>query len=137
MADYEKDTNVKRFSRYVRRAIWFVVCIIVLLLAAIRSYGLIGDAYDFGYGLFAEPAMSEPPGREMVFYVEEGETSSEVISNLVQAGLIKDGFSFRFKLLFYDKAIQPGEYLFNTSMSGKEILGYLDDGPGSEKKGKE
>lgn len=136
MVDYDNDTRVRKVIRYVLRAFWTVVWIIVLLLAAIKGYDLAGDAYRFGYGLFAEPAMSEPPGREVVFHVEEAETTGEVIDNLVHAGLIRDAFSFHCKLLFYDKDIQPGQYLFNTSMTGKEILGYLDDGPGSEKKEK-
>ena len=67
----------------------------------------------------------------IAFTVEPGESTAEIIDALADAGLIRDKFSFRCQIIFYDKILQPGEYTMNTSMTSKEILLYLNDGPGS------
>ena len=103
------------------------ILLIVLIFHLVISFG-----YDFGYNLFAAPAMSAEPGREVTFTVEQGESSAHVIEDLKADGLIRDKFSFRCQMLFYDKKVRAGTYKLTTAMTSKEILRFLDKGPESQ-----
>ncbi|MCI7100018.1 MAG: hypothetical protein MR966_14165 [Lachnospiraceae bacterium] len=131
MAENSSEINVKKANRAVGGALRACVRLIGVLLIVLVFHFVISMGYDFGYNLFAAPAMSAPPGREVVFSVEPGESTEEIIDGLAEAGLICDKLIFRCQIIFYDKILQPGEYDMNTSMTSKEILMYLNDGPGS------
>lgn len=131
MAENSNEMTVKKANRAVGTAIRMVIRLIFLLLIVLIFHHVISSGYDFGYNLFAAPAVSPPPGREVLFSVESGESTADIIDGLAEAGLIRDRFSFRCQIAFYDKILQPGEYKMNTSMTSKEILMYLNDGPGS------
>ncbi len=131
MAKKRKDQTEKS-PQTMRFALRIGVKFIIILLLVLLVQFVLSIGYDFGYNLFAAPAMSSAPGREITFTVESGQSTSEITANLKEAGLIRDKFAFRCQILFYDKVLQPGEYKLSTSMTSKEILMYLDDGPGSQ-----
>lgn len=131
MAENSSEMSVKKANRAVGTAIRVGIKLIAVLLIVLIFQLVISSGYDFGYNLFAAPAMSSPPGREVTFTVEKGESTSDIIDGLLEAGLIRDKISFRCQIIFYDKILQPGEYTMNTSMTSKEILTYLNGGPGS------
>ena len=109
-----------------------ITAILIFLTAFIIILFLVISAgYDFGYQLFASPAVSSPPGREVTIEVKKGETTEEVADKLVDAGLIRSKVNFLCQKLFYKKNLLPGEYTLNTAMTSKEILLILDDGPSS------
>lgn len=132
MTENSNDMSAKKANRAIVIAVRVVIRLIVLLLLVIIFQVIISIGYDFGYNLFAAPAMSSSPGREVTFKVEKGDSTSNIINDLADAGLIRDKLSFRCQIIFYDKILQPGEYTLNTSMTSKEILMHLNDGPGSE-----
>lgn len=125
------ENNVKKANQAIGFAVRTGVKLIAVLLLVLLVQLVISSGYDFGYNLFAAPAMSSAPGREVTFTIDEGEATSDIVADLKESGLIRDKFSFRCQILFYDKVLQPGEYKLNTSMTSKEILMYLNDGPGS------
>lgn len=131
MAENSNDISVKKTNQAVIFSVRLGIKLIILLILVLIVQFIISSGYDFGYNLFAAPAMSSPPGREVTFIVEKGESTSDIIDELAEAGLIRDKFSFRCQIVFYDKILQPGEYILNTSMTSKEILLLLNDGPGS------
>lgn len=131
MAENSNDISVKKTNQAVIFSVRLGIKLIILLILVLIVQFIISSGYDFGYNLFAAPAMSSPPGREVTFIVEKGESTSDIIDELAEAGLIRDKFSFRCQIVFYDKILQPGEYMLNTSMTSKEILLLLNDGPGS------
>ena len=131
MAENSNDISVKKTNQAVIFSVRLGIKLIILLILVLIVQFIISSGYDFGYNLFAAPAMSSPPGREVTFIVEKGESTSDIIDELAEAGLIRDKFSFRCQIVFYDKILQPGEYTLNTSMTSKEILLLLNDGPGS------
>lgn len=115
---------------YGKKNVFFMgLRILRVLVIVVAFYVIISWGYDFGYDLFAAPAVSAPPGREVTFTVAQGESSSSIINNLEEAGLINDKFAFRCQIIFYDKTLKPGKYTLNTSMKSKEILKQLDNGP--------
>lgn len=131
MAENSSEINVKKANQAVGGALRAGVRLIGILLVVLLFHFVISMGYDFGYNLFAAPAMSAPPGREVTFTVEQGESTADIIDGLADAGLIRDKLIFRCQIIFYDKILQPGEYQMNTSMTSKEILMYLNGGPGS------
>lgn len=131
MAENSNDISVKKTNQAVIFSVRLGIKLIILLILVLIVQFIISSGYDFGYNLFAAPAMSSPPGREVIFIVEKGESTSDIIDELAEAGLIRDKLSFRCQIVFYDKILQPGEYILNTSMTSKEILLLLNDGPGS------
>jgi len=102
----------------------FLFLLMILAVQFVISYG-----YDFGHRIFYSEAMSEPPGRDVIFTVESGESTSSVADRLLAEGLISDTLIYRIQVRFYRKIIIPGVYTLNTSMTSKEILQKLDDGP--------
>lgn len=116
-----------------RKSILPGITTIVILLAAFIIVLFLGISagYDFGYKLFASPAVSSSPGREVTIQVKKGETTDEIADKLVEAGLIRSKVNFLCQKLFYKKDLLPGEYTLNTAMTSKEILLILDDGPSS------
>lgn len=132
MAETSNDRNVKKANQAVVLAVRLGIRLIALLFLVLIIQFIISSGYDFGYNLFAAPAVSSPPGREVTFTVEKGESTSDIISALEDAGLIRDQLSFQCQIIFYDKTLQPGEYVMNTSMTSKEILMMLNSGPEGE-----
>ncbi|MDO5409230.1 MAG: hypothetical protein Q4F21_02120 [Lachnospiraceae bacterium] len=132
MAEIIRDEDAKKENQTIWLIVRTALKLLAVLLLVIAVHLVISSGYDFGYNLFAAPAMSAPPGREVTFQIEKGDLTAKIIDGLADAGLIPDKFTFRCQILFYDKILQPGEYTLNTSMTSKEILLYLNDGPGSQ-----
>ncbi|MBQ4045881.1 MAG: endolytic transglycosylase MltG [Lachnospiraceae bacterium] len=113
----------------MRGILAFFVKIVLLLLMVLAIQFVLSYGYDFGHRIFYSEAMSEPPGRDVIFTVESGESTSSVADRLLAEGLISDTLIYKIQVRFYKKIIIPGVYTLNTSMTSKEILQKLDDGP--------
>lgn len=108
--------------------LWRVLIVAVIVAA---FYFVISVGFDFGHDLFAGEAAAEGKGKKVTFVVKEGESTQNVIDHLQESGLINNKLKFRVQIIFYQRKILPGEYKFKTSMTSKEILGYLNKGPSS------
>lgn len=108
--------------------LWRVLIVAVIVAA---FYFVISVGFDFGHDLFAGEAAAEGKGKKVTFVVKEGESTQTVIDHLQESGLINNKLKFRVQVVFYQRKILPGEYKFKTSMTSKEILGYLNKGPSS------
>ena len=82
-------------------------------------------AHDYGYRVFAEPAVAEKgPGKDITVEVAVGLTTREVGELLLSKGLIRDADLFYIQNLLseYKDQLQPGVYTLNTSMTVKEMM---------------
>ncbi len=97
-------------------AIAFVIVIGVYKAAII--------AYDFGYRIFAEEAISNAPGIGMSVAIVEGKTPKEIGEILEEKGLIRDAKLFYFQEMFseYHKKLKPGIYELSTAMTPYEMM---------------
>lgn len=86
------------------------------------SIVLIGQESDL-----LEPA--DPLGPDVVFTIQQGESTASLIRNLYQAGLINDTTAFSTYLSYrgLDTTIQAGEYYLSPSMTPVEIADALQD----------
>lgn len=98
------------------------VALVILGVICIANYA--HKAYDFGFRIFAEEPMSAPPGRDINFVVNNGDSQKEIIQMLEDKGIIRDHllFTVQKKLSLYKDDIQPGSYVLNTSMTTDDIL---------------
>ncbi len=82
-------------------------------------------AYDYGYRIFAEPAMTtEEEGWDVKVTVAMGSSTKEIGELLKGKGLIRDTnlFFLQHLLSEYRDEIKPGTYVLNTSMTAKEMI---------------
>lgn len=101
--------------------------LVILLLAEGITRG-----YAFGHSLFYQEAMEAAPGTDKGLVITGKESEHEVIVELKELGLIDSVLSAQIQMLFYEYEFQPGTYTLNTSMTPKELLQLLDEGPEKE-----
>lgn len=90
-------------------------------------------AYDYGYRVFAEPAMApEGSGQIISVAITEGKSVKEVGEILASKGLIRDPQLFYIQYLtskYNEKDIVPGVYELSTEMVAEDILGVITTVP--------
>ena len=121
-----------------------VIRIVILVILAILLFRLGGKAYEFGFRIFTEEPMSEPPGRDIQITVSKSDGIKEVSKVLEEKGLIRDAKLFRIqeKVSMYEGDIHPGIFTLNTSMTAEEMFAVLlqteekegEDAEGEEEK---
>ena len=82
-------------------------------------------AYDFGYRIFAEPAMASKDNAEDVYIqITEGMSLKEIATLIEDSGLARSDtlFYVQLQLSDYRKSIKPGIYVVNTAMTPSEII---------------
>ncbi len=97
-------------------------------------------AYDYGYRIFAEPAMTtEDAGWDVKVTVAMGSSVKEVGELLQGKGLIRDANLFYLQNLLseYKDEIKPGTYILNTSMTAKEMMEIMAAGAGESTENEE
>ena len=112
--------------------------LIFYALVVLLLYEGITKGYAFGYEIFHSTAMAEAPGIDKVVQIEDGDSLMDVAKELDSKGLIKNEYAFLIQSMFYEygKAgeyeIIPGTFTLNNSMTAKEIIIELRDGPEEE-----
>ncbi|MEY8428085.1 hypothetical protein AALA00_10295 [Lachnospiraceae bacterium 46-15] len=113
--------NQRRKSVTAIFAILKVLALIVVI-AVLVSVGR--KAYDFGYRVFAEEAVSAPPGKKVAVTIEDGISVSELSELLKSKRLIKDEkvFWMQYNLSQYRGKMKGGNYILTTAMTAEEML---------------
>lgn len=98
--------------------------VIVMAIIIIYVYRMSMTAYDFGFRVFAEPAISKGEGRDVEVTVPMGKNTLEIGGILEDKGLIRDAklFFVQEKLSAYRGRLAPGAYTLNTSMTASEMI---------------
>lgn len=99
-------------------------CLIVVAICAVLI--MIGKtAYDFGYRIFAEPAMSsEEDAIEVYVQITEDMSLKDIADTIEELGLARSNMLFfiQLQLSDYRQSIEPGIYTVNTGMTPSEII---------------
>lgn len=84
-------------------------------------------AYNFGYSLYNNETMSDPPGKDVVIVIPQDCPVSQAAKLLEAKGLIKDSrvFQVQERLSKYHGQMQAGNYVLNTSQTAEEMLAVL------------
>lgn len=99
----------------------FYVCVAVLIFWIGKS------AYQFGYNVFNQQAVSPGAGQEVTVVIPEGSSTYDVAKILKSKGLIDDSLVFfaQEKLSTYKGQMQAGTYLLSTAYTPTRIMGIL------------
>lgn len=97
------------------------VCVALLIFWIGKS------AYQFGYDVFNQQAVSPGAGQEVTVVIPEGSSTYDVAKILKSKGLIKDSLVFfaQEKLSTYKGQMQAGNYLLSTAYTPTRIMGIL------------
>ena len=85
------------------------------------------EAYDFGFRIYTEEAMSPAPGRDVAVTIVQGDSTMDVGRMFEEKGLIRDSklFYVQKKCSVYDADIKPGFYTLNTSMTADDMFAII------------
>ena len=119
--------KAKQRTEIVTAILSAVIKILIAVWLVNFIYTKAVDAYDFGYRVFTEPAVSPAPGRDVTFALTEGKTGKALAESLYEKGLVRDE-----KLAFaqimaseYRESLVPGVYELNTSMTLEEMMAVM------------
>ena len=130
--------TTKEINRVTGAIIGISGKLIFYALVVLLLYEGITKGYAFGYEIFHSTAMAEAPGIDKVVQIEDGDSLMDVAKELDSKGLIKNEYAFLIQSMFYEygKAgeyeIIQGTFTLNNSMTAKEIIIELRDGPEEE-----
>ena len=105
----------------------FIVRASVLAIAVLVIFRTGEKAYEFGFRVFTEEAMSPAPGRDVAVTIVQGDSTMDVGRMLEEKGLIRDSklFYVQKKCSVYDDDIKPGFYTLNTSMTAEDMFAII------------
>ena len=108
------------FMGFIVRASILAIAILVVVRAG-------KEAYDFGFRIFTEEAVSPAPGRDVAVTIVQGDSTMDVGKMLEEKGLIRDYklFYVQKKCSVYDDDIKPGFYTLNTSMTADDMFAII------------
>lgn len=108
-------------------AVFAVLKLIVLVLVVAAFIHMGKKAYTFGYQVFAEDTVSDPPGKKVAVTIEDGISISELSALLKSKRLIKDErvFWVQYQLSEYKGKLKGGSYILNNSWTSEEMLAEL------------
>lgn len=101
-----------------------IVKIVVILWLANFIYTKALDAYNFGFRVFTEEAVSPAPGRDVTVAITEGKTDKAIAEMLAEKGLVRDEKLAYIQIFCseYKDTIEPGVYTLNTAMTLEEMM---------------
>ena len=104
--------------------ILFVVAVVML----ISKYSKL--AYNYGYHIFNQSAVSSGTGRTISFTVGSGDSVDTIADNLASVGLITDKTLFKLQERFseYHGQEKAGTYELSTAMTPEEMLTIMSGG---------
>lgn len=106
----------------------FIVMKVVIMIVIVVAMVALGKyAYSFGYKVFAEETVSNPPGKNVAVTIEGDITASDLGELLEKKGLINDSkvFWVQMQLSEYKSHLKGGSYVLNTSQTSEEMLAVL------------
>lgn len=101
-----------------------IIKVVVAVLVVMLVYRGAMTAYDYGYRVFMEPAVSTGEGRTVAVTISKDMSPSQMGDLLYKNGLIKDPklFLAQYWLSEFRKDIRPGTYELTTAMTAEEMM---------------
>ena len=104
------------------------VAFVIVVAMLISKYAKV--AYNYGYHIFNQSAVSSGAGRTVTFTVGAGDSADTIAENLAGVGLITDKNLFKLQERFseYHGMEQAGTYELSTAMTPEEMLTIMSGG---------
>lgn len=109
-------------------AVFRVIAVIVVIFLIYRGATF---CYDYGYRIFAEPAISAGEGRTVTVTITEDMSPQEIGTLLLSKGLIRDDklFVIQYYLSEFQKEVKPGVFELSTAMTVEEMMEVMATAP--------
>lgn len=116
--------RARQIQQFLLSMVSLAIKVVVILWLVNFLYNKTMEAYDFGYRVFTQPAISPAPGRDISVAITDGKTEKEIAEILVEKGLTEDELLTYVQILAseYKDRIEPGVYTLNTSMTTEEMM---------------
>ena len=126
--------NIRKIGLGLLDATVKIVFVIIVVMLIMRYSKL---AYNYGYHIFNQTAVSSGTGRTVSFTVGSGDSVATIAENLSSVGLITDKTLFRLQERFseYHGKEQPGTYELSTAMTPDEMLAIMSGSNGADEEG--
>ncbi|SFG13955.1 UPF0755 protein [Lachnospiraceae bacterium C7] len=100
----------------------FSIMVILLFVYALTFFA--GRAYDVGYRIFNEEAVTTGEGKEVEITITSNMSNKDIGELLEKKGLIKNSnlFWIQGEISSLSDHVEPGTYVLNTSMTSDEII---------------
>lgn len=124
--------NTKKIIAFVSSSVFKVIVFAAVVMLTVKTAY---TAYDYGYRIFQEPAMSTTGvGREVVVTISENMEPGEMGELFLQKGLIRDAnlFVLQYHLSEFKKDLLPGEFTLSTAMTVEEMMEAMTKVPVAE-----
>lgn len=101
-----------------------IIKVAVIAVVVVYVFRAAGQAYDFGYRVFADQPVSVSGGRTITVGVAEDASVKEIAQMLEEKGLIEDANLFVVQELLsaYHGKIASGIYDLSTDMTAEQML---------------
>lgn len=98
--------------------------VVIAVLVVILVYKGAMMAYDYGFRIFTEPAMSAGEGRLVSVTVDKDMSAMELGEMMYENGLVRDPklFAVQYLLSEFREDMKSGVYELNTAMTADEML---------------
>lgn len=106
----------------------FKVMLVVIAVMLISKYSKV--AYNYGYRIFNQVAVSSGTGRTVTVTITDSDTASSIADKLANVGLITDKTLFRLQEMVsdYHGMEVAGIYELSTAMTPEEMLQIMASG---------
>lgn len=101
------------------------IAVFTYLVLAIWDLGEI--SYSYCYRVIVQTAMEKEPGRDISISYTKNMDIKELALLLEKKGLVEDAtiFQWQLKVNKYDKKLESGSYILNTSMTPEQMMQIL------------
>ena len=101
----------------------------VAIFAVYIIYNGATVAYDYGYRIFTEPAVSAGEGRRITVSITADMSPVDIGELFEKKGLVRDGklFVVQYYLSEFQKDVGPGTFELSTSMTVEEMMEAMAD----------
>lgn len=114
-----------------------IVKVVVAVLVVYYTYQGAMVCYDYGYRVFAEPAVASGEGRKVTVTVTEDMTPLEIGKLFENRGLVRDARLFVLQYYFSEhlKEVKPGTFELSTAMTVEEMMAAMSASSGTDSEG--
>ncbi len=104
-----------------------VIKVAVVVLGVFYTYKGAMLCYDYGYRVFAGPAISTGEGRTVTVTVTEDMSPLDIGKLFESRGLVRDARLFMLQYYFSEhlKDVKPGTFELSTTMTAEEMMGVM------------
>lgn len=101
--------------------------VVAAILIAYLIYRGVTVSYEYGFRIFAEPAMTTGEGRTVTVTVTKDMSPLEIGKLFESRGLVRDAklFMMQYYLSEYVKDVKPGTFELSTAMTAEQMMAVM------------